>query len=39
MRKDAHGGGWFFNGRDEFELPATVLTALNVDVEHSLPDH
>ena len=38
MGEDAGDGGGILIGRDEFELPAAVRAALDVDVEHGLPE-
>ena len=36
MREDAGDGGWFFDGRDQLQLPAAVRAALDVDVAMSI---
>ena len=36
MREDALDDGGLFNGRDEFQLPATKRAVLDVEVEHAL---
>ncbi len=39
MRKDAGDGGWFFDGREELQLPAAVRAMFDVNIESALPDH